>query len=81
MLDKQKIIEIILSACALGENHADVNTKLCELSLDSLSFVSVIVKLENEFGIEFDTDDLNIGKWETVQDIITATEEKLYEKA
>lgn len=80
MLNKQKIIEIILSASALGEEYADSTTPLYELSLDSLSFVSVIVKLENEFGIEFNTEDLNIGKWETVQNIITAVEEKLNEE-
>jgi len=76
---KEKITEIILSACALKET-ADENTRLKELSLDSLSFVSVIVKLEIEFSVEFELEALNIDEWETVGDIIKATEEKINEK-
>ena len=78
---KEKIIEIILSACAAGEDYADENMPLNELSLDSFSFVSIIVKLEDEFGIEFDVDDLNIAKWENVKDVISAVEIKTNEKA
>lgn len=76
---KEKIKEIILNACALKET-ADENTRLKELSLDSLSFVSVIVKLEIEFSVEFELEALNIDEWETVGDIIKATEEKINEK-
>ena len=42
---KERIIEIIKNACALGED-VNVNSKLNELSLDSLSFISVIAELE-----------------------------------
>ena len=43
--------------------------------------MSIIVKLEDEFGIEFDVDDLNIAKWENVKDVISAVEIKTNEKA
>lgn len=73
---KEKIIEIVLSACALKE-EADERTELKNLSLDSLSFVSVIVKLEDAFGIEFELEELNIDEWKNVGDLIKAVEEKV----
>ena len=76
---KEKILEIILSVCALDET-ADENTELSALSLDSLSFISALVKLEVEFGIEFDLEELNMEKWNTVGDIINKIEEKVNDK-
>lgn len=72
----EKIIELIKQNCALEENNVTPETKLKEISLDSLSFISLIVNLEQEFGIEFDDEELNIYEWETVQEIINLVEEK-----
>jgi acyl carrier protein len=48
--------------------------------LDSLSFVGIIVKLEEEFEVEFDLDELGVLDWKTVGDIINGVEDKLNEK-
>ena len=76
---KEKIIELIRNFCAIEEN-IDEKTKLSHLSLDSLTFISIIVNLEDEFQIEFDIDDLNMKNWEEVQNIIETVEEKCNEK-
>ena len=76
---KNKIIEVIHNACALEEKVTEESI-LEMLSLDSLTFVSIIVALENEFEIEFDIEKLNINNWETVQDIIEIVEEMCSEK-
>lgn len=76
---KEKIIAIIRNACAL-EERVDENSELATLSLDSLSFVGVIVEMEEQFGIEFDIDELGVFDWKTVADIIKNVEEKLHEK-
>ena len=34
-------------------------------ALDSLSFVEFIVRAEVAFGIEFDDEDLDVGRWKT----------------
>lgn len=70
------IIEIIKNQCALEENVTS-ESLLKELSLDSLSFVSVIAELEDTFGVEFELEELNIEEWERAEDIIKAVEEKV----
>ena len=64
-----KIIDIIKSNCALDENIT-IDTKISDLSLDSLSFISIIVEIESLFNIEFDIETLDIKTWNTVGDII-----------
>lgn len=76
---KEKIIEIILNACALPEEISE-ESELKLLSIDSLSFVGAIVELEDEFGIEFDPDELVLSDWVTVGDVICAMEKKVNER-
>jgi acyl carrier protein len=64
-----KIIDIIKSNCALDEDIT-IDTYISDLSLDSLSFISIIVEIESLFNIEFDIETLDIKTWNTVGDII-----------
>ena len=50
------------------------------LSLDSLSFVNVVVELEETFEVEFELDELEVFDWKTVGDIVKAVEEKINAK-
>lgn len=71
----EKIIRIVREACAL-EEAVTVESRLKELSLDSLSFISALVQIEDETEIEFEIEELNIDGWETVGNLIKAVEEK-----
>ena len=71
---KEKVIEIIRNCCALTEDHIAPGSVIKELSLDSLSFVELVVTLEQEFDVTFDDEQLNIRDYTCVQDIITAVE-------
>ncbi len=73
---KEKVICILRDSCALPEEHVDESSCLSELSLDSLSFIDAIVKIEEVFDIEFDMEELNIANWECVEDIIRCVEKK-----
>ena len=64
-----KIISIIKGECALKEDIT-IDTQISDLSLDSLSFISIIVEIENLYNIEFDIETLDIKTWNTVGDII-----------
>ena len=77
---KEKIIEIIRNACALEENDITLETKLQDLSLDSLSFIEAIVKIVEEFDVEFEIDQAELAYWETVGDIILKVKELYCEK-
>lgn len=64
-----KIISIIKEFCALKEDIT-IDTQISDLSLDSLSFISIIVEIESLFNIEFDIETLDIKTWNTIGDII-----------
>ena len=78
MIEKQ-IANIFLKNCALDENITE-NSKLEDLSMDSLSFVRAIVEVEQKFNIEFDIDQAEISYWEKIGDILKFVESKLNEK-
>lgn len=75
----EKIIEIIRKNCALDEEITiDSNLKL--LSLDSLTFVTILVDIESLYCIEFDIEKLDIRNWNTVNDLIKEVEKLCNEK-
>ena len=74
---RERIIEIIRDACALKEDNITFETNLGDISLDSLTFIEVIVRIEQEFGIEFDDEDLNIDDCGTIGDVIHYVEGKI----
>lgn len=73
---KERILETVREGCALVEEVTEASY-LSELSLDSLAFVEIIVKLENDLAVEFELDELSLDAWETVGDIIACVEEKM----
>lgn len=76
---KDRVIEIIQNACAIDE-IVTMESELKLLSLDSLTFVGIVVELEEEFGVEFELDELGVFNWETVGDIVKSVEDKVNEK-
>ena len=75
----EKIIRIVRETCALKEAVTE-ESRLRELSLDSLSFISALVQIEDEAEIEFEIEELNMDGWETVSDLIKVVEEKKCDK-
>ena len=66
---KERIIQLLQDACALPEEIGE-DTPLQSLSLDSLSFIEFLINVENEFGIEFEPEDLVRERWDTVGEFI-----------
>lgn len=73
---RERVVEIVKNACAINE-EVTLDSELKLLSLDSLTFVGVVMDLEEEFGIEFEVDELDILDWKTVGDIAKSVEEKV----
>lgn len=70
MVSEEKIIEIINDKLkkpliSIEQKNAD----LLELGLDSIIFISVIVALEEEFGMEFPDEKLTLTEMNTVTKI------------
>ena len=75
---KEKFIELIRNACALEEKITE-ESALQELSIDSLSFIEFLVRIEETFNIEFEAEELDMSGWETVGDILKEVERKIHE--
>lgn len=69
---KDIIVNIISkNVVETGEEIIELNMddKLIDIGLNSLSYVKSIVEIENEFGFEFDDEDLDFREIESIKDI------------
>lgn len=72
---EEKIIKLIAEATKIEESKITLDTNLVDdLNLDSLDIVELMMKMEDEFGIEIPEEDAEGLK--TVKDIKTYLENK-----
>ena len=72
---EEKIIKLIAEATKIEESKINLDTNLVDdLNLDSLDIVELMMKMEDEFGIEIPEEDAEGLK--TVKDIVTYLEKK-----
>lgn len=72
----ETIREVLREVNGCGEVNAESELK-SDVGLDSLSLVSVIVGLEDKFGVTFDDGDLNPAELLTVGDLVRLVEKTL----
>lgn len=65
---EKKIREIIASILKISEDidDYDSNSDLRNIGMDSISFVAIVVEIENEFGIEFPNDKFLVSESGTI---------------
>ena len=68
------IIKLIKNKVLLDEK-VNLNTKLTDLSLDSLSFIELLLEIEEMYKIEFNDSSLYIDNYKTVNDLINKIKE------
>lgn len=68
------IIKLIKNKVLFDEN-VNLNTKLTDLSLDSLSFIELLLEIEEMYKIEFNDSSLYIDNYKTVNDLINKIKE------
>ncbi|MCH5171871.1 MAG: acyl carrier protein [Erysipelotrichales bacterium] len=71
-----KLEEIkVMFAKKVKVDELDPNAELKSLGLDSLDLVELIMDIEEQYGIEFDNEEL--VEFKTVGDVLSAIEKKL----
>ena len=74
-----KVKEIL--KCTLGGdidvNDITLDTNLNSIGVNSIGFIKTVVAIESEFGFEFEDEDLDVNKMETLKDIVMYVESKL----
>ncbi len=76
MSTDKEVLDLVKAACT-DDDKIEGTAKWKDLSIDSLSFVELIVETEDKFGIAFSDEELSIYAWETVNDFVNAVEKKL----
>lgn len=66
---QNKVTDIIASKLKIDKNTITTQSTLQDLGADSLDMVEIIMKLEEQFGIEINDDDAQ--KLHNVQDVVT----------
>ena len=72
------IINIIKDNLSLKEEVKE-NTNLNNLSLDSLSFINILVTIEEVFSVSFTDEELNIDNFNNVSDLVNLVKRKVLE--
>lgn len=72
-MDKMKEIEEIFAK--IKKDNIDPSAELRTLGLDSLDLVEIMMDIEDEFGIQFENDEM-VG-FKTIGDVYSAIEKKL----
>lgn len=75
---REEILAIIRDACALPEELSS-ESEWKDISLDSLSFIEVLVSVEQRFGIEFGPEQSDMTGWTNIGDFIEFVEKTVNE--
>lgn len=70
----KKIFDTLVSVIDFKECDITLETELSNINIDSITFIKIVVALENEFDFEFDDDMLAIIKFPTIKSLITYIE-------
>lgn len=80
---KFKLLSIIKENAELVKdiNISQYDEKLEDFGVNSISFIKMVVAIESEYGFEFDDEDLDFTKINTVNKLVEYIENKLSECA
>ena len=67
----EKIVQIEIETIGVALNE---NESLKESGLDSLALVTLVASIEDEFGFQFDDDDLQPNNLQMLSDVVRITE-------
>ena len=69
----EKVKKILADHLEIDENEIDEETTLDDLGVDSLDAVEIVMEMEDEFGIEIQSDEIG----SSVKDFVDYIESKL----
>ena len=64
-----KLNEIIEFICECKTELTDATLLSTDLDFDSMKFIQLVVSIENEYGFEFDEDELDLERIDKVENI------------
>lgn len=73
-----EVFEIVASLLnkEVSDMRLSMETNLLELGINSVDYIRIVVALESKLNIEFDDEDLNYERFNTIDDIIYYVQER-----
>lgn len=69
-MEYTKIITMIAETLEIKEDELNCEADLREMGIDSISFIRIVIALENNLDFEFDDENLTVERFNTLQDLI-----------
>lgn len=74
MDSRDNIVNIFLQFTEeFGLSYVNETTPFREMGIDSINFVKLVIKIEDEFDIEFEDNMLDVDKIKNLQELISYT--------
>ena len=73
----EKVSNIIYDTLECGIDEKNRTNDLIKLGMTSLTFVRILVEIENEFNFEFDDDAFDLEKFVYIEDFVIYIENKI----
>lgn len=70
---ESEIVKLMVEAGELPDNIG-LDTTFQEIELESITFINIVVEIEDHFEIEFDDENMLISKYQTVGDLVNYVE-------
>lgn len=81
MSEQEKVINILKDALSISETSRELRPTDTLLGgipeLDSMTVVTILIKLENHYGFVIDDDEIDADVFDTVKSLIEFVEQKL----
>lgn len=79
MMVEQKIKQILVQNIRNNKVLSDnwLSMKISDIGIDSILYIKIIVAVEEEFGFEFEDNDLDYNKIQYIKDLVLYVEQKI----
>lgn len=74
---EERFLKVLRKTMEAREQDIKADTDLSKLGFNSISYIKLVVAVEEEFNIEFNDEYLDIGKFDGIKSVISYIESKI----
>ena len=73
----EKVFDIVSAASGIDRCLIDEKSVIGASGINSITLIEIIVKVEQEFNIEIDNEDLDITQYSKIDDLVNVIKKKI----
>lgn len=74
---EERFLKVLKRTMEAGEKGINADTDLSTLGFNSISYIKLVVAVEEEFNIEFNDEYLDISKFDSINSVISYIESEI----